>query len=345
MIAPKGVSMTRLALRWGVLSLVVLGAACGGSAHPPAGGGPTVDGGATFVAAPDLRFKWVGSGLQVQFFNFGLLEGGPYAETSFKGTGPYGVAPLVLSGESLGESDNAFGFSVPDLEPMIVTGASGLLPNILPDLDQLVDARTVVVSLDTAFAAGDGASDSYGYYIAVLSGAQSGATYQPYTRGTTRSTTAAGLVTWMANLLSPGQVVTALGPTADGLFVTASGRDGDSTSYETQVVMATLDDLVSQLQWLAADGYVITALGRDGTGTDGASNFVAVGTRAPGQTAARTIEAANTVCGGDAGYRGPNEPVQPLFDAGYALVGAVYTGAPVVCDGVTPASWLFIGER
>jgi hypothetical protein len=336
--------MTRLALRWGVLSLAVFGAACGsgGSAHPPVDGGPTVDSGATFVAAPDLRFKWVGSGLQVQFYNFGLLVGLPYTQTSFKGTGPYGVAPLVLSGESLGESDNAFGFSVPDLEPMTVTGASGQLPNIVPDLDQLVDARTIVVSFDTAFAAGDGSSDSYGYYIAVLSGSQGGVTYQPYSRGTT---TSAGLADWMATQLSPGQVVTALGPTADGLFVTASGRDGDSTSYETQVVTATLDDLVSQLQELAADGYVITALGRDGTGTDGASNFVAVGTRAPGQTAARTIEAANTVCGGDAGYNGPDEPVQPLFDAGYALVGAVYTGAPVVCDGVTPASWLFIGER
>jgi hypothetical protein len=42
---------------------------------------------------------------------------------------------------------------------------------------------------------------------------------------------------------------------------------------------------------------------------------------------------------------GLDDSVQPLFDAGHALVGAVYTGAPVVCDGVTPASWLFIGER
>ena len=88
----------------------------------------------------------------------------------------------------------------------------------------------------------------------MLSGSPDGVMYQPYTRGTTRTTTAAGLVDWMANLLSPGQVVTALGPTADGLFVTASGRDGDSTSCETQVVTATLDDLVSQLQGLAADG-------------------------------------------------------------------------------------------
>jgi hypothetical protein len=331
--------MTRLALRWGVLSLAGFGAACGsgGSAHPPADGGSTLDGGGSFVAAPDLRFKWVGAGLKMQFFNFGPLYSGPPLndETSFKGTGPVGVAPLVLIGESLGTSDNAFGFLVPDLEPMIATGASGQLSTMLPDLDQLVDARTVVVSFDTTFA-GDG------FYIAVLSGSQGGVMYQPYSRG---ATTAAGLADWMATQLAPGQVVTALGPAADGLFVTASGRDGDTTSYETQVVTATLDDLVSQLEGLAANGYVVTAFGRDGTGTDGASNFVAVGTRAPGQTAARTIEAVNTVCGGDAGYHGPNEPVQPLFDDGYALVGTVYTGTTVDCDGVSPGPWLFIGER
>jgi hypothetical protein len=330
--------MDRSVARWTVLSLAVFGAGCGngGSASPPADGGPGADGGGTVVMAPDLRFKWVGSGLKMQLVGFGPLVGTPYTETSFKGTAvPDGVAPLVLSGESLGESDNAFGFSVQDLEPMNVIGASGHLTNIEADLDQLVDARTVVVSLDTAFA-------GYGNYIAVLSGSTGGVTYQPYTRGTT---TAAGLADWMSTQLAPGQVVTALGPTTDGLFVTASGRDGDSTGYETQVVTATLDDLVSQLQGLAADGYVVTALGRDGNGTDGASNFVAVGTRAPGQTAARTVEAADPPCGGDAGYHGPDAPVQAMFDDGYALIGAVYTATNVACDGVSPGSWLFIGER
>ena len=327
--------MARLGLRWGVLSLAVFGAACGsgGSAHAPVDGGPTVDSGGPVVAAPDLRFKWVGAGLKMQDLNLGPLFGGQ-TETSFKGTGvPYGATPLVLSGESVLGGD-ALGFSVPDLEPMIVIGASGQLPNIVPDLDQLVDARTIVVSLDTTLA-------GYGSYIAVVSGSQGGVMYQPYSRGTT---TAAGLADWMATQLSPGQVVTALGPTADGLFVTASGREGDSTSYETQVVTATLDDLVSQLEGLAAAGYVITALGRNGTGMDGASNFLAVGTRAPGQTAARAIEAADPPCGGDAGYHGPYAAVQPLFDDGYALIGALFTNG-ADCDGVSPDSWLFIGER
>ncbi|HLK88572.1 MAG TPA: hypothetical protein VKZ18_01685 [Polyangia bacterium] len=329
--------MARLAARWGVLFLAVLGAACGGggSASPPADGGPGADGAAPLVAAPDLRFKWVGSGVKMQIVGFGLLVGTPSTRTSFKGTNvPDGVAPLVLSGESLGLSDNAFGFSVPDLEPLNATGASGFLSNLESDLDQLVDARTIVVSLDTALA-------DYGFYIAVLSGSQDGVMYQPYTRG---MTTSAGLADWMATQLSPGQVVTALGPTTDGIFVAASGRDGDTTAYETQVVTATLDDLVSQLQGLAADGYVITAFGRDGAGTDGASTFVAVGARAPGQTAARTIMAAEpAACAPDAGGHGPDAPVQPMFDQGYALIGAVYTGTD--CAGETPGPWMFIGER
>jgi hypothetical protein len=99
---------------------------------------------------------------------------------------------------------------------------------------------------------------------------------------------------------------------------------------------------VSELEGLAAEGYVITALGRDGTGTDGASNFVAVGTRAPGQTTARTIEAVDQSCGGtDAGSIDPT--LQPMFDDGYALIGAVFHDATGDCTG-EPA-WLHIGER
>ena len=58
--------MTRLVLSWGVLA--VFGVACGreGSAQPPVDGGSSMDSGGTVVAAPDLRFKWVGAGLKVQ---------------------------------------------------------------------------------------------------------------------------------------------------------------------------------------------------------------------------------------------------------------------------------------
>jgi hypothetical protein len=240
--------MTRLATGWGVLLLAVLGAACSSEGSPPSpvDSGSNVDSGAPpVVAAPDLRFKWVGAGLPMQLHGLGPLPPGDVGN-GFKITAPDGVTPLDLSGDP--SEFVTRGFSVPDLEPMIVTGASGQLPNIQSDLDQLVDARTVVVSLDTGFlAASLGAAN--GAYIAVLSGSQDGdlyqPLYQPYSRGTT---TAAGLADWIATQLSPGEVVTALGPTADGLFVTAFGRVGDSTGYETQVVTATLDDLVSQLQ-------------------------------------------------------------------------------------------------
>jgi hypothetical protein len=341
MIAPddQGAVMTRSALRWGVLSLAVFGAACGsgGAAQPPVDGGsnvdssgPTTDGGGPVVAAPDLRFKWVGAGLKLH------LDAVMSSELlgAITSAGPGGVTPLELSGDEL----TYYGlFSSPDLEPMVVIVATGDLPDVVPDLDQLLDARTIVVSLDTSFE--QDIPNPSGIYIAALSGSQSGVMYRPYNCGTT---TAAGLADWLATQTSPGEVATALGPTADGIFITAFGRDGDSTSYETQVVTATLDDLVSQLEGLAADGYVITALGRDGTGTYDASNFVAVGTRAPGQTAARTIKAVDQPCGGpDAGSL--DAPVQPLFDDGYALIGAVFHDATSDCNG--EPSWLFIGER
>jgi hypothetical protein len=233
--AVRSCQMTRR-LGWGALSLVVLGAACGsgGSAHPPADGGPDVDSGGPVVAAPDLRFKWVGAGLKLHFA--GWEEGRPAPNVGTI-TGPYGATPFDLSGDWSPDSFRIF--SAPDLEPMIVTQKSGEVPDIVPDLDQLVDARTIVVSLDTSFDKSV-LSNPDGFYFAALSASQGGVLYQPYVRGTT---TAAGLADWLATQLSPGEVATALGPTADGLFVTAFGRAGDSTSYETQVVTATLDDL------------------------------------------------------------------------------------------------------
>lgn len=331
--------MTRLATGRGVLSLAVLGTACssGGSPPPTVDSGPALDAGGPVVAAPDLRFKWVGAGLKMHLYGLGPLPSGTVGN-GFKITVPYGATPLDLSGDPFELITR--GFSVPDLEPMIVTGASGELPDIQADLDQLVDPRTVVVSLDTGFLDTTSATGN-GSYIAVLSGSQDGdlyePLYQPYSRGTT---TAAGLADWMATQLSPGQVVTALGPTAGGLFVTAFGRVGDSTSYETQVVTATLGDLVSQLQGLAEGGYVITAFGRADSGTFSAGNFVAVGTRPPGQTAPRTLAAVDQLC---VAGSGEDLPVQSLFDEGYALIGAVDEDEAGDCTG--EPGFLYIGEQ
>jgi hypothetical protein len=63
------------------------------------------------------------------------------------------------------------------------------------------------------------------------------------------------------------------------IFLTDYGRHGDTATYETQVVIASFDDLGAQLDTLAAGGYIVTAMGRDGTGVNGAGNFIAIGTR------------------------------------------------------------------
>ena len=108
-----------------------------------------------------------------------------------------------------------------------------------------------------------------------------------------------------------------------------------------QVVTATLDQLVSQLEDLAANGYVVTALGRGDSGIDGAGAFIAVGTRAAGQHAPRTLKTVDQTCLVGAGT--PGVPEQSFFDDGYALVGIIFHDPHGSCNG-EPA-WLYIGER
>ena len=190
--------------------------------------GPAIRIGA--VAAPDIRFKWVGAGVPMHFAGFTNLG---TTSGSYTQKGPLGVTPLLLSGEA--SSDWRL-FSVPNLEPMIATATANPLPGIDPDL-----AR---------------AANPDGIYQALLSGSESGGTYLPTSR---TSVTAADFPAWVASEGAAGKVVTALCPTNEGLYATAFGRTGDDTIYETQVITATLDQLVSPLEGLAANGYVVTA--------------------------------------------------------------------------------------
>ena len=321
--------------------VVILGAAlfttaCGdpASSRPPVDGGAdaTDAGGGPVVAAPDLRFKWVGAGHDLRLTAY-TFEGTALSGRS-AGTGRLGVTPLTLSGE-VTSFYGVFSAAV-DLEPMLYTTVSGSLPSIDADLVGLVSARSLVVSLDTSHQEGSAGDPVTGIYNVLVSGSQGGASYEPMVRA---MVTVADLPTWAATHAAAGHVATALGPKDGRLYVTAFGRTGDDTRYETEVVTATLDNLVSKLQSLAAAGYVITALGRDGSGVDGAGGFVAIGTRPAGQTAARTVKAVDQPCVVGAGS--PTEPVQPLFDEGFAIVGMVFHGA--ACDG--SPSWLFIGQR
>jgi hypothetical protein len=309
-----------------VLAAALLAPACGDGASsngPRDAGLDATDSAAVVVEAPDLRFKWVGAGLAMHFVGFtnlGTALAGTYTEH-----GPLGVTPLELSGEVSSEYRV---FSVANLEPMSFTATTNRLPGIDADLAQAVNSRAIVVGLDCSFQPGVPGGNPDGIYNALLSGSEGGVTYLPTARATT---TAADFPAWVASEAAAGRVVTAFCPTNDGLYATAFGRTGDDTSYETQVVTATLDQLVA---------YVVTALGRGDSGVDGAATFVAVGTRPAGQTAARSLKTVDQPC--VVGATIPGVPEQSFFDDGYALIGVIFHGTGS-CNGET--SWLFIGER
>jgi hypothetical protein len=309
---------------WAIVAMLVAVSGCGSSPQSSRDAGPEVAEGGATRPAPDLRFKWVGSGLGLKYEGFS--NGGTALTTADAWRGPIGVTPLMLTGEV---SSSYTLFSAAGLEPMIVTATSGTLVEIDDDLPALVDSRAVVVGLDSSGPAKLPATD--GVYNVTLSGSEGGVAYTPVTGA---MVAAADLPAWAASRGATGSVITALCPKDGQLFVTAFGRAGDTSSYETQVVTATLAELVAKLEPLAAGGYVITALGRDGTG-----GFVAVGTRPAGQATPRTLKIVDQPCVVGGAVEGV--PEQSFFDEGYALIGVVFHGTG--CDG--SPTWLFIGQR
>jgi len=240
---------------------------------------------------------------------------------------------LDLTGE--GSSEYEVFSTSENLEPMLVIATTGSLPSVDDDLAGLLTTHSVVVSLD---ATPSDVTFKMPTYNALLSGTRSShVSYSPYSRG---SLAPADFPAWVSSQGSSGRVVTAVCPKDGALFATAFGLMGDTATYETQVVTSALDGLEAQLATLASGGYVITAFGRDGTGSDGAGGFVAVGTRVAGQTSARSIKIIDQPC--IVNDPSPGNPVQMLFDDGYAIVGEIFHN-PVACNGAP--TWAFIGER
>jgi hypothetical protein len=119
----------RLGELTGVIIAVIVGAlSCGGGgAVPPGGSDAGVDGvdgvGAPVVAAPDLRFKWVGAGFTIKPAGMTNAGTGAGSRTGFHGQGFWSA--LDLTGTAGG---HYFSFStVENLEMMSGTVTSGAL--------------------------------------------------------------------------------------------------------------------------------------------------------------------------------------------------------------------------
>jgi len=324
------------------VSIGVLACGGGGGAAGPGGLDAGADGGgAPVVAAPDLRFKWVGTGFTLKAAEFTNAGTGGPSQTGIHGQQFWSA--LNLTGE--GSSDYFLFKTVENLETMTGVVISAPLAGMEKDLDGLRDRRGITTSLDS----GDFGVDPPGYvYNALLIRTDSATvSYDPFVRGAVGPES---IGPWAAQQGSQGNVVTALCPAARDadagggaglVYLTAFGRVGDTATYETQVAISPYAALGAQLDAMAAGGYVVTALGRDGTGRDGAGNFVAVGTRVAGQTSPRAIKIVDVPCitGGGAST---GTALEALLADGYALVGEIFHGAGQ-CDG-TP-SWALIGER
>jgi hypothetical protein len=300
------------------LLMLAVGAACSTGSPPPPS--PADAAAAPRMSAPDLRFKWVGSGfrLTLQLFTNGG-SGGRSTETR---TGPLAPTPLLLSGE--GSSYYGIFSTDPQVEPMVTIIKTDETAGIDADLDGVMAAQSIVASLDC----GD-------LYNAAVNGTVAATVTYPATRATVAIGEFPG---WVTAQGARGSVVTALCPRDGALYATAFGRSGDPTTYETKVAITALDGVVAGAEALGSEGYFITAVGRDGSGMDAAGRFVLVGTRAAGQTEARMVKAVDLPCVFGAG---DDHTIQALFDGGYALVGYIFHGKD--CDG--RRTWLHIAQR
>jgi len=317
----------------------------GGGAAAPHDAGADVGGisAAPVVAAPDLRFKWVGAGFSIKAA--GLTNAGPGASGTVGFRGQEFWSALEITGESA-----SFYYSfktVENLENMAGTATSGSLSVLGADLDGLEDPRGIVTSLDSGYF--DLGSPSYVYNALLIRTESEAVAYQPFTRG---SVAPDDLAAWAADNGKRGVVVTALcpqavaadaGPDPGSLYVTAFGRKGDTATYETQVAITPFDGLAAQLDAMAAGGYILTALGRSRTEHDASDNFVAVGTRVAGQTSPRIIELVDVPCVVGSGNTAGRQELDALVARGFALVGYIFHAPSSACDG--SPTWALIGER
>jgi hypothetical protein len=225
--------------------------------------------------APDLRFQWVGAFAayqQHEITNFAPSVSLTHHDQS--SWGPMQMATQV---------PNSAGWELMGFTPRvqievldsIATGAD--VSTLEHDVAQLSLQNHVVTSLDIA-------SGSYG--VVATAPAAGTATYAP---STTFSAARGNIPQRIADEARRGHVVTALAQNGSLVFAIAYGREGDTTSYETEVVDATFSTLPEAASTLASKGYVITGFGRNGDGA-----LLLVGTRPAGVITPRRIATQTT---------------------------------------------------
>jgi len=244
-----------------VRSLVLLFlVGCGDNlAVPDASNGPPKDDAAAGsdaagIAAPDLRFQWVGASTANQIgstINVGFASGAGGAMSVHDGHSV--ISPLQISVDGLVKGNYSwdvavFSSTVP-ATGLSSTASTGAIAALDTDLSTTLGTTGVVTSIDIQ-------PDAYAYVVQN----DANATYTVSHLDAARS----GIDAMVLQLANAGQVPTAVSasPTANQVRVYMTARTGDTTPYETQVVDCTPADFADQANTLAAAGFFITAFGR-----------------------------------------------------------------------------------
>jgi hypothetical protein len=226
--------------------------------------------------APDLRFQWVGAFAayqQNEITNFA-------PSVSQTRHDQYSWGPMQMATHVPGSA----GWELMDFTPRVqIEGLDsiamgGQVTTLDQDISQLAFQNRVVTSLDIT-------PDGYG--LVATGPADGGPVYGPTA---TFATARENIPQLIADQARRGLVVTALAQNEGRVFAIASGREGDTTSYETEVVDATFSTLPEVASTLASRGYVITGFGRNGDGP-----LLLVGTRPAGVTTPRRIATQTTL--------------------------------------------------
>jgi hypothetical protein len=269
----------------------------------PDGGAPP-DAGRAPSAPRDLRFKGIGahaSYMSERVENAGYARGVGITITRDGSEFEFSALQLASNSSTIAGYDWRFFDFAPtaggELKSSMVKAARAEMRDA--DLGALIAEQKVITSLDVRPDA----------YAAVAVGL---ADREPrYTSSGIVDLARAELDGWVATEAAAGRVVTALSSSSDRIHVVSYARSDDTSTYEAQVLDASVSTLLSQATALASGGYFITAFG-----VIGPDAFVFVGTRAIGSTAPRELFT-------------PPLDIYPInaLGMGYVLVCFVFDGA------------------
>jgi hypothetical protein len=275
-----------------------------GGNSPDAGPGDQVD--AARHVFPDARFKWVGSGVTLMVSESKTIAGGStQANDTYHDTTT--ILPMQVGGAGTWQYYHA-ATTIP-----IAANDARVQTNVVVDT---VDIEAAMISGLTITALDIGNGDYAFSGARALADSFDSHTYK-------ENETRANLAADVASYGALSQVTTALGGPDGSMVVAAEQLGGDTNTYQTMVVDATLTNLMSQAQTLASAGYVITAAGIMGD----PNQIVLVGTKMPGGAASYSIMAVTGA--------GQNVNIDSALAAGYEVVANVYdptTGSHVILE-------------